>query len=199
MGFGTVRRVVYALACLCLAGAVAAAEPGKATFENPLVAVRDVYGAAGQPAGITTGRDAVIIDLEKAQAQFVPRYSAGTIPSAKAVVVELKTDGPGKPLANTSNYPDAFPRPNINQILDSARVRVWDYTWTPGVPPPTHFHTMPALPVFLADGALRSESPSGEISVTPHYVGHWRYQLEGRLHTEHLDKGAARAIIVEFK
>ena len=158
MGFGAACRFALVFVGLHVAGAASAAEAGKATFENQLVAVRDVYGAAGQPAGITTGRDAVIIDLEKAQALFVPRYTAGTIPSAKAVVVELKPDGPGTPLANTSTYPDAFPRPNIKQILETARVTVWDYTWTPGVPPPTHFHTMPALPVFLADGALRIQA-----------------------------------------
>lgn len=199
VGLSVIRAVMFALVGLSALRCAVAAEPGAASFENHLIAARDVYGAAGQAVVVTPGRDAVVVDVSNGQAQFLARGAAGKIPSAKAVVVELKADGPGQPLANTSGYPAAFPRPNVKQLFDNARVTVWDYTWTMGVPPPTHFHTMPALPVFLADGALRSESPKGETSVTAHTVGHWRYQIEARLHTEHLDRGAARAIIIEFK
>ena len=190
------KAAALALGCMLFAGAALAAETAK-TVENAHVLVRDVWDAAGKPLGIPAGRDAFVVDVINAKAEFVPKGKTATAPSAKVVVIELKRP-PSKPLANTSGYPDAFPRPNVKQLLQNDIATVWDYTWIAGMPPPMHFHTKPVVPVFLADGALRSESPNGEKTITPHTVGSWRYQDPARLHTEHLDSGAARAIIVEL-
>lgn len=190
------KTTALALGCMLFAGAVMAAETAK-TVENDHVLARDVWDAAGKPLGVTAGRDAFVIDVINATAEFLPKGKAANAPSAKVVVIELNRP-PGKRLANTSGYPDAFPRPNVKKIMENAVGTVWDYAWIAGMPPPMHFHTTPVIPVFLLNGALRSESPNGEKTVTPHTVGSWRYQEPARLHTEHLDSGAARAIIVEL-
>src|SRR5438270_13962633 len=52
---------------------------------------------------------------------------------AKAVVITLK-DKTVPTLANTSGFPNAFPRPGSIKLYEDARVIVWDYTWTPGQP-----------------------------------------------------------------
>jgi len=185
--------VAFGLACVWAVPAMAA-EPK--TFENDRVLIRDIYDAAGKPLPITAGRDAFVVDIVGAKVEFVPKGTMLNSPSAKAVVIELKkTLGT---LPNNSGFPDAFPRPNVKQVLKNPSGTVWDYTWVDGMPPPTHFHQTAVVPVFLADGELRSESPNGEKAVTPHYNGHWRFQEPGRLHTEHLNKGQARALVIEL-
>ncbi len=196
MRLTSLKTAVLVLGCVLFAGAALPAETAK-TLDNDHVLVRDVLDAAGKPLGIAAGRDAFVIDVINAKAEFLPKGKAANAPSAKVVVIELKRP-PSKRLANTSGYPDAFPRPNVKKLMENAQGTVWDYTWIAGMPPPTHFHTTAVVPVFLLEGALRSESPNGEKIVTPHSVGAWRYQDAGRLHTEHLDSGAARAIVVEL-
>src|SRR6267154_2151738 len=54
-----------------------------------------------------------------------------SVTPAKAIVITLK-DKVVAPIANTSGFPNAFPRPNNKKVYEDARVIVWDYTWAPG-------------------------------------------------------------------
>jgi hypothetical protein len=125
---------------------------------------------------------------------------AGTAPTARGrtIVVELK-DASIPPMANTSGYPNAFPRPGSKKVLESTRVIVWDYTWAPGVPTPMHFHDKDVVVVYLKDGALKSTAPSGQSVVNQYTFGQTKFNARNRAHTETLVKGSQRAIIVEFK
>jgi hypothetical protein len=131
---------------------------------------------------------------------------AGVVPGASktmpsggyAVLIELK-DAKVPPLANSTPYPLAFPRPNVKKVLDNERVVIWDYTWTSGVPTPMHFHDKDVVVIYLEDGALRSTEPSGASVVNEHYFGFTKLNARNRAHTEELIKGKARAIIVELK
>ena len=84
-------------------------------------------------------------------------------------------------------------------MLENDRVLIWDYTWTPGVPTPTHFHDKDVVVCYLADGELRSTEPDGKSVVNPHYFGFTKLNARDRAHTEELIKGSGRAIIVELK
>ena len=101
--------------------------------------------------------------------------------------------------ANATGYPLAFPRPNVKKVIDNDRVVIWDYTWTPGVPTPTHFHDKDVVVTYLEDGALRSTDPAGASVINEHYFGFTKLNSRDRVHTEELVKGKARAIIVELK
>ena len=117
---------------------------------------------------------------------------------AKAVVITLK-DHAVAPIANTSGYPNAFPRPNNIKVYEDARVIVWDYTWTPGQPTPMHFHDKDVVVIYFGNGSLRSTTTDGK-SVTSKWVsGDTRFNLRDRVHTETLVEGQLRAIITELK
>jgi len=124
--------------------------------------------------------------------------SKAPLPGGFAVVIELK-DVKVAPIPNPTKYPLAFPRPNVKKVLENDRVLIWDYTWTPGVPTPMHFHDKDVVVCYLADGELRSTEPDGKAVVNPHYFGFTKLNAGNRAHTEELIKGTGRAIIVELK
>jgi hypothetical protein len=135
-------------------------------------------------------------------ASFLPRNTipemAGSKISGRSIVIDLK-DHPVAPIANTSGYPLAFPRPGSRKILENARVIVWDYTWTPGVATPMHFHDKDVVVVYLEDGDLKSTTPDGKATVNSYQFGAVKFNLRDRTHTETLVRGKQHAIITELK
>jgi len=125
-------------------------------------------------------------------------YKAGALAVAAKLVVGFKPD-PVKPLANTSGFPLAMPRPGAKKILDNARITVWDYTWTLSHPTPMHFHDKDVVVMFLQEGDLRSTTAKGEITLNQYKPGTIRFNARDRVHTEELVRGQQRAIIVELK
>ncbi len=175
-------------AILFLAGPQTGPKP---LIDNDRVAVWDVTDStAGQPF------DAVVVSLS-GSAAFLPK---GTPLKAggRSMVIDLK-DHPVAPIANTTGYPLAFPRPGSKKILENARVIVWDYTWTQGVATPMHFHDKDVVVVFLDEGDLKSTTPDGQAVVSPYTPGTVRFNLRDRTHTETLVRGKQHAIITELK
>ena len=126
-------------------------------------------------------------------------HKGSTSPSGgRTIVIELK-DRTVAPLANKSGYPNAFPRPGSKKLFETAKVIVWDYTWTPGVATPMHFHDKDVVVTYLKDGSLKSTTPSGQVTVNDYSFGTVKFNTRDRTHTEMLVKGSQRAIIVEFK
>ena len=153
----------------------------KPLIENDRVSVWDVTGAtSAQPS------DAVIVSLS-GSATLLPKGAPPKI-FGRLIVIDLK-DHPVPPLANTTGYPLAFPRPGSKKILENARVIVWDYSWTPGVATPMHFHDKDVVVVFLEDGDLKSTTPDGQAVVNPYTTGTVRFNLRDRTHTETLVRG----------
>src|SRR6267154_1593286 len=84
-----------------------------------------------------------------------------SVTPAKAIVITLK-EKIVAPIANTSGFPNAFPRPNNKKVYEDARVIVWDYTWTPGVATPMHFHDKDVVVIYLGNGSLKSTTTDGK-------------------------------------
>ena len=163
----------------------------KPLIDNDRVTVWDVTGhATAQPL------DAVVVSLS-GSATFLPKGTAPNV-AGRAIVIDLK-DHPVAPIANTSGYPLAFPRPGSKKILENDRVIVWDYTWTPGVPTPMHFHDKDVVVVFLDDGDLSSTTLDGKVTTNSYTPGTVRFNPRDRTHTETLVRGKQRAIITELK
>jgi len=188
------------LLCVALfqAGSPTAQKP---TIENDRVAVWDVTDSPAAPP-----TDAVVVSLS-GNAAFLPKGTApaidgkrvdGKTPDGRAMVIALK-DHPAPVYTNTTKYPLAFPRPGSKKILENDRVIVWDYTWTPDVATPMHFHDKDVVVVFLDDGDLKSTTPDGKETVNEYKPGTTRFNLGGRTHTETLIRGKQRAIITELK
>jgi cytochrome oxidase Cu insertion factor (SCO1/SenC/PrrC family)/Cu/Ag efflux protein CusF len=121
-----------------------------------------------------------------------------SVTPAKAIAITLK-DKKVAPIANTSGFPNAFPRPRNIKLYEDQRVIVWDYTWTPGVATPMHFHDKDVVVIYFGNGSLRSTTPDGKSVVNKWTTGDTRFNLRDRVHTETLVDGQLRAIITELK
>ena len=113
-------------------------------------------------------------------------------------MIELQ-DTKVAPLANTSGYPLAFPRPGSRKLFENERVVVWSFTWTPGVATPMHFHDKDVVVTYLADGALTSTDSQGKAVVNEHHFGYTKFNARDRVHTELLARGQGSAMMVELK
>jgi len=163
----------------------------KPAIENDRVVVWD-----GRDSAPVQPLDAVIVFLS-GDAIFVPKGTTSKI-YGRFIVINLK-DHPVPPMANTSGYPLAFPRPGVKKLVENDRVIVWDYTWTPEVPTPMHFHDKDVVVFFLEDGDLKSTTPDGQAVVNAYTSGTVRFNARNRTHSETLVRGKQRAIITELK
>jgi hypothetical protein len=103
------------------------------------------------------------------------------------------------PIANTTGYPLAFPRPNAKKLLENDKVVVWDNIWYPGKPTRMHFHDKDALVVYEATGALQSTSADGKQTIGEYQFGQIKFSPRDRSHTEVLVRGRGHAVIIELK
>jgi hypothetical protein len=181
-------RLFLVCAMLFQAGTQTALKP---TIENDRVTVWDVTASApAQPL------DAVVVSTS-GTAVFVPKGTAPKI-AGRSMVIDLK-DHAVAPIANTSGYPLAFPRPGARKLLENERVIVWDYSWSLGVSNAMHFHDKDVVVLFLEDGDLKSTSPDGKEVVTTNTAGTVRFNARNRTHFETLVRGKEHAIITELK
>ena len=118
--------------------------------------------------------------------------------SAHEVIIALKDlVVPG--IRNESGYPLAFPRPGSVKVLENRRVIVWHYSWTPGVPTPTHFHDKDFVVAYRYDGSLKSVTLDGKESVSDNHAGEVRFNKGNRSHFEVLTSQRESAMIMELK
>jgi hypothetical protein len=176
---------------------------GGPVVDNERVTVWDT-GAEGASLRVppATGLASVEIALALSPGVVVfranGRRAGAPLPPGRTVMVDLK-DHPVPPLANTTGFPNAFPRPHAKKVLENARVIVWDYSWTKGEPTPMHFHDKDVVVTYLEDGGLKATTPAGERTLNQYTAGAIRYNGRDRTHTEELVNGRQRAIIVELK
>ena len=153
--------------------------------ENDFVAVWDATRAAGPTAplqeltvdqvSVTLTPAAVKItgpDGERAIeyeplgfARFEPRGSIRSITAvgdtpSRAVVFQIKAR-PASMWPVTEGVPAQFPRAGAIMLFEANGVRVWDQTWSAGVPIASHFHYVPTAAVFVSGGSLRTIDENG--------------------------------------
>jgi hypothetical protein len=172
----------------------AAALPVRSVIDNERVTVWDTTGSL--PAA---GHDFVAITLSQ-PGNAVFGHAGDTVGTAgvRTVVIEL-SDHKVAPIPNNSGYPNAYPRPHIEKILENDRVIVWRYRWNLGEPTPMHFHDKDVVVVYLEDSALQSTEPDGKSVLNEYKSGDIRFNRRNRTHTELLVRDAGSAIITELK
>ena len=168
-------------------------------IDNDRVTVWDV--TAGDPYAPQHTGDTLWISLSrpgevsfKAAGQKLDVAALG----GRAIAIDLK-DKEVEPLANTSGYPNAFPRPGVRKLFENARVVVWDYSWQTRVPSPMHFHDKDVVVLYVETGALKSTTLDGQSTTNQFTAGTVRFNTRNRVHTELLASERARAIICELK
>lgn len=176
----------------------AAAQAPKPVIDSDRVRVWKVSG--GDPISFQpTSGESIEISLGPSPGAVVLKKKGDTRQArGPAVVVELK-DYSLTPRINRSGYPNAIPRRRGRKLLETARVLVWDYSWSHGQPTPMHYHDKDVVVVYLADGALRSTTPTGQVTLNHYTAGDIRFNPGDRVHSEDLATGEQRAIIVELK
>jgi hypothetical protein len=187
------RCVIALLAVLGASPVLAADQPKPAVIDNERVTVWDTTESiAAMPD------DFVAISFADGDAVFGHAGETAGHGGARTIVIDLKNH-PVAPLANNSGYPNAYPRPHIEKLLENDRVIVWRYRWNLGEPTPMHFHDKDVVVVYLEDSALQSTEPNGKIVVNEYKSGDIRFNKRDRVHTELLVHDAASAVITELK
>ena len=208
---------------LLLLPVMAFAQGSRPVIDNERVVVYDVnWGAGPAPTMEFAKYDCVLVYLTGGQLRKVSAVSPITVVTHAAgevmfleqlavdkleaipgnmphtALIFIKTD-PKAPLKNESGHPAAFPRPGAKRLMNNGRVTVWDYSWTPAQPTPTHFHDKDVVVVYLEDGALKSTTPDGQSTTNDYKAGSIRYNDRDRVHTEELTSGKQHAISTEIK
>ena len=205
------------LLALNIEGAALAQEAPAPVIDNARVTVRDIHLEPGKtgPAiahagdfvvlyfdgGRVRRRDGVTASHEAGAAAFghggITKDTAiGT--AQREIVVELK-DAPSNTVPNTTGLPPAFPREGSKLILETPRVRVWNYAWTPGKPTVMHFHDTEVVVSYRGDGDITSTDPAGKAQSTHRATGDIVYNLANRAHSEALTKGEVSGVMLELK
>jgi hypothetical protein len=165
----------------------------RAAIDNERVKVWDTTASmAAMPD------DFVAISFADGTAVFGHAGQSAGLAGVRTIVIDLKNH-PVAPLANNSGYPNAYPRPHIEKILENDRVIVWRYRWNLGAPTPMHFHDKDVVVTYLEDSALQSTEPNGKTVLNEYKSGDIRFNKRDRIHTELLVRGAASAVITELK
>lgn len=88
-------------------------------------------------------------------------------------------------VAQGDEYPHAFPRKGVTQILDNARVTVWEVNWIHGVPQPIHRHKYDMAGVYLRYGAITVTGLDGTANTGAEFpVPRPYFQVKGITHRE---------------
>ena len=200
----------------------AAAQPGWAqapapVIDNQHVTVRDIALEKGKPGPVIAhAGDYVVLYYQGGRIQGADGKTANH-PSggasfghggstsdtalngpAREIVVDIKNI-PSRTVPNTTGLPPAFPRPGSKKVLETEKVRVWNYKWLPGKPTPMHFHNTEVVVVYLGDGDVASTTLDGTKTVNHRKAGDIVFNVANRSHSEELVKGEQAGIMLELK
>jgi len=173
-------------------------EPGKAGPAIPHAGDYIVLYVTGGQIRAADGKTAVHVDGSAIFGHGGATSDTATGGAAHEVVVELK-DAPSKTVPNTTGLPPAFPRDGSKLVLETPKVRVWNYKWLPGKPTPMHFHNTEVVVTYLHDGDVASTTPDGKKTINHRNAGDIVFNVANRSHSEELVKGEQAGIMLELK
>lgn len=119
-------------------------------------------------------------------------------PEKLAIMVDLK-DVAAAPFTLAPGSATAFPRVGANDVLESPRVSIWDYTWEPNRKLPQHTHHTDTIEVFVEGGTLVSRTEEGKEESYTAAFKQARFVPRGRVDVEEAVSGSPRAFVIELK
>jgi quercetin dioxygenase-like cupin family protein len=153
---------------------------GKVTPSKPFDVPRPYF----QKAGITHKEEAV---------------GGSGDPERLAIMVDLKEPAAGARVLTLSEMAPAFPREGAKDVLDNARVRMWDYTFEAKKPTGQHVHGRDSVEVFVTGGTLRFQTADGQAETKTFSARDARFVPRGRVDAEEAVAGSPRVITIELK
>lgn len=135
-----------------------------------------------QPKGIT--------HREEAHAPGTPERLAVMIDLKDAVTDMMVIDDPG---------PSAYPREGAQNVLENPRIRMWDYTYTPGVAGVKRVYRHDVVEVVFTGGTVKVTGPDGKAETRALAPKQARYITRGSILAEEAVSGTPRVIAVELK
>lgn len=96
------------------------------------------------------------------------------------------------------DLPHAFPREGAKQVIDNARVTVWDVTWPKDQPTAMHRHRYDMAGIELADAGVKLVSQDGSARTVSLKTGQAYMQPKGITHMEE-GIGGRHAILIDLK
>jgi hypothetical protein len=84
-------------------------------------------------------------------------------------------------------------------VLENDRVRMWDYTWTPGDSPGERQYAFDSVEVIVTGGSIRTRTADGEEKVRVVSPKDARFIRRGHRESQVAASGAPRAITIELK
>jgi hypothetical protein len=119
-------------------------------------------------------------------------------PERLAVMIDLK-DAVTDMMVIDDPEPSAWPRDGATNVLENARIRMWDYTWQAGAPAVKRVYRHDVVEVVVTGGTLRITDARGAVETRVLEPKQARYVSRGTLRTEQHVAGAPRVIAVELK
>lgn len=120
-------------------------------------------------------------------------------PERLAIMVDLKDVAVPAFHVAAGSPGGQFPREGAADVLDNARVRMWDYTWLPGRPTAMHTHDTDTIEVFMTGGTIRTKTAAGVEETHQVVFKTARFVPRGRVDAEEAISGSPRAIVIELK
>lgn len=136
-----------------------------------------------QPKGITHREEA---------------HGAPGTPERLAIMVDLK-DAVTDMMVIDDPEPSAYPRDGATNVLENARIRMWDYTWRRGAPAAKRVYRTDVVEVVVTGGTVKVTGFSGTPDTRVLAPGQARFISRGTVQAEEAVSGAPRVIAIELK
>jgi hypothetical protein len=95
--------------------------------------------------------------------------------------------------------PSAYPRDGAKNVLENARVRMWDYTYAPNGPAVKRVYRNDAVEVVVTGGTVKVTGPDGKADTRTLAPKQARYINRGTIVAEQGVSGTPRVIAIELK
>lgn len=119
-------------------------------------------------------------------------------PERLAIMIDLK-DAVTDMLVIDDPAPSSYPREGATNVLENPRVRMWDFTFTPGGPAVKRVYRQDVVEVVVTGGTVKVTSFDGKTETRALAPKQARYITRGTVQTEQGVAGNPRVIAVELK
>ena len=97
------------------------------------------------------------------------------------------------------DYPPPFPRPNVDQVLETSRFTVWRVVWPKNQPTPLHRHRFDQVGTYYTPGRRAMMSPDGTRREADTPFGAFSNTRAGTFHIEEgISDAPLRAVFIEL-